>query len=515
MSLTSLYEKTGPDESTGKAKPSDEHSPSRSTTGRKSKRPKTAKPSKKSGGRLLKRSKKGVEKNTKFGSDNAVPDTELLAAPMPWRRRRALKLPTHRATTAHSCTLFPWGVHGSLGNKGPYLGHDTLAGGGAFHFDLFETYDTQSLGAGSVTNTNMMILGKPGMGKSALIKTMLYRTAAVYGSDRFFAILDVKSEYGELAKLLGLPVIRLSPGGTTRVNPMQIRNEVPPEQRAERRNTMMVAMLGAVMNRRLTPVEEVALWTAITILDTPGRGQPTIADVARLLVTPTSEMVTATRLNPDGLAEELRDIGYAIEKLISRSLQGMFDGQSTTQIDPYGRGVVIDISSVKESKEALPVVMVAATAWLQDILNTHTGVKKLQVLDESWQMVQFEGTARYLQAAWKLGRTYGVGNIAILHKAADLGAQSDDGTATSKIVEGLIADTAIKVSFAMTPQDLADDADLLQVSEREQDKITELTRGESLWKIGSHVVALKHHLPEGGVEAVLCDTDQALEAAKP
>ena len=67
----------------------------------------------------------------------------------------------------------------------------------------------------------------------------------------------------------------------------------------------------------------------------------------------------------------------------------------------------------------------------------------------------------------------------------------------------------------MTQQDLADDADLLQVSEREQDKITELTRGESLWKIGTHVVALKHHLPETGIEAVLCDTDQALEAAAP
>ena len=439
---------------------------------------------------------------------------EVLPVLAPWTRRRGLRLPAHRATTAHSCTLYPWGVHGTLGYRGPYLGSDLLAGGGAFHFDVFEVYDQFAAGAGSVTNTNVMILGKPGMGKSALVKSLLYRTAAVYGADRFLAIVDVKSEYGALADVLGLPVVKLTPGGSTRVNPLDIRDEVPAEDRARRRTAMVQALLGAVLARPLTAVEEVSLWSAITAIDMAST-EPTLADLAGVLTHPTESLAAASRLAVADLAAELRDVSFGLDKLISRSLRGMFDGTSTTRINPGGRGVVIDLSAVQHDTDALPLVMVAATAWLQDILTTPTPARKLQVLDESWRMVQFEATARYLQAAWKLGRSYGIANIAILHKPGDLGSQANDGSATAKISAGLVADTSIRVSFAQTRQDLTTYGEVLGFGPNEQATIAELVRGESLWKIGNHTAVLDHHLAGGGPEAALCDTDQAFRQAMP
>ena len=54
------------------------------------------------------------------------------------RERPVLKLAMHRATTAHSCSIFPFGVHEAFGHTGAYLGQDSLGGGGAFFFDAFE-----------------------------------------------------------------------------------------------------------------------------------------------------------------------------------------------------------------------------------------------------------------------------------------------------------------------------------------------------------------------------------------
>src|SRR5207302_1923756 len=135
-----------------------------------------------------------------------------------WRRRSGLRLPRHRATTAHLCVLYPWQAEAGLGPRGVYLGANRLAGGAAFCFDPFELY-----AAGTLTNPNVLVLGEPGAGKSAAVKCFLYRAVGGLrgrgGRRRWVAICDPKGEYTPLAEALGLPVLRLHPGGTTRLNP--------------------------------------------------------------------------------------------------------------------------------------------------------------------------------------------------------------------------------------------------------------------------------------------------------
>ena len=111
--------------------------------------------------------------------------------------RPTLRLRPHRGTTAHVASLYPFSVQGALGHRGPYLGVDLLAGGAEFCWDPFESY-----AAGTVTNPNCWILGEPGNGKSALVKSLLWRMAAIYGTGgqgRWIAIADPKGEYAPLA----------------------------------------------------------------------------------------------------------------------------------------------------------------------------------------------------------------------------------------------------------------------------------------------------------------------------
>jgi hypothetical protein len=154
--------------------------------------------------------------------------------------------------------------------------------------------------------------------------------------------------------------------------------------------------------------------------------------------------------------------------------------------------------------------MVAATAWLQSLMASGPKRPRVQVLDEAWCLLGVRHTAAYLQSCWKLGRTYGVANIAISHRPSDLSAQADDGTATSKITAGLLADTATKIVLRQAPDQLATAGDLLGLTPAERSVIGHLVRGRALWRVGAHTAVVHHHLAPA--EISLCDTDESMRA---
>ena len=430
------------------------------------------------------------------------------------KQRPVLKLPMHRATTAHSCSIFPFGVHEAFGHTGAYLGQDSLGGGGAFFFDAFEAA-TRFAESDGVTNPNMMIFGNPGMGKSALLKTMLVRSVAIYGEERFVAIVDVKGEYTPLAEVLGLPVVKLSPGGTVRVNPLEVRTR--DEDRVMRQHEMVQALCSATLNRRLTQLEDVFLWESLRWLDhTHSQTTATLGHLITLLRDPHDHITNQIKLPRETILTETADAQHAMSSLLERQFRGMFDGESSVHIDPNGPGVVIDISNVQDDARALPLVMVAAITWLRELLTAASG-KKLQVLDEAWRMLEYEAAARYLQSSWKLGRQKGLANIAAFHRPSNLASQANDGTATAKIAHSLIADSAIIMSFQQSADDLFPSganqtayAELLGWNETQAETITGLGRGQSLWRIGKRSVLLNHKLATEGIEPWLCDTNAAM-----
>jgi hypothetical protein len=415
--------------------------------------------------------------------------------------RPTLRLQRHRGTTAHVSSIYPFSVQGSFGHRGVYVGVDLLAGGGEFCWDPFDAYAD-----GHVTNPNCWILGEPGNGKSALVKCLLWRQAAVYGAQRFTAIADPKGEYSDLAERLGLTVVRLAPGGTTRLNPLApgpaARHE-PPERQVLRRSQLCTALLATVLDRPLTQVEDAALFAAVEQLVEAG-GEPTLLDVARLLREPSPSMAAQLRQPITSITADTAPVGFALDKLLTRSLRGMFDGPSTVPLAWDGPGLVLDLSAVPLDNEALPLVMVAAAGWLQQLMAC-PGPQRLQVLDEAWALLGNRHTAAYLQSCFKLGRTYGISNLCITHRASDLTAQADDGTATAKIAAGLLADSATKIILRQAPDQLTAAENQFGLTEPETRIIGALTRGRALWKLGGRAAVVHHVLTRA--ELALVDTD--------
>lgn len=419
--------------------------------------------------------------------------------------RPALRLPFHHGTTAHTSSIYPFSVQSAFGSRGVYVGMDLLAGGAEFCWDPFAAYS-----AGLATNPNCWVLGEPGNGKSALVKCLLWRMAAVYGTGtgRWVAIADPKGEYVPLAEQLGLTVVRLAPGGATRVNPLAngpAAMHEPGEKQTLRRAEMLCALVATVLDRPLTQLEDAALFAAVEALTgTPCRGEPTLRDVAGLLVDPTETMRTRLRRSDQELTQDLSGVAYALDKLVSRSLRGMFDGPSTVPLRWDGPGLLLDLSAVPLDSDALPLVMVAAAGWLQQLMAC-SGPQRVQVLDEAWALLGNRHTAAFLQSSFKLGRTYGTANLCITHRASDLAAQADDGSATAKIAAGLLADAATKIILRQAPDQLDIAATSFGLTDPETRIIGQLTRGRALWKIGGHT-ALVHHLIAPS-ETNLCDTD--------
>ncbi len=416
-----------------------------------------------------------------------------------------LRLAEHRSTSAHACALYPCSVQGSFGHRGMYVGVDQAAGGAEFCWDPFEAYE-----AGLVTNPNVWILGAPGNGKSALVKSLLWRMSALYPS-RWTAIADPKGEYSVLAERMGMSVVRLAPGGATRVNPLAdgpAGAGEPLEKRILRRAETVTTLIVTVLDRALTPLEDAVVFAGVeAVLSGPRRGEATLADVARVLIAPTETMVAQLRQSePDVVAASV-PLSYAVDKLLSRSLRGMFDGPSTVAVDWAGPGLVVDFSAVPMESDAFPLVMVAVAGWLTELMAC-PGPQRVQVLDEAWALLGSRQTAGYLQSCWKLGRSRGVANIGVAHRASDLGAQADDGTAAAKIARGLLADTATKIILRQDADELGAAQRIFALTGVERDTVGVLARGRALWHVGGRKAVVQHQLGAG--ELAMIDTDAAM-----
>ncbi len=423
-----------------------------------------------------------------------------------------LRLPRHRGTTANVASLYPF-HSGNPTGAGPYVGENVTGGGAGWFFDPFELYGRDT-GGGTLTNSNMLIVGEPGFGKSAAAKTILWRQAGFYGRRRFIAISDPKGEYGPLAAALGLPVIKLHPGGSDRVNPLD-RGPGAADLSLLNRQSLLAGLVGVVLRRDPNPVEETLLSVAVDHLDHTCHAA-TLHDLARLLGELPAELADRNELgyvDARQLGDARTELRLALGKLLDRTLRGMFDGPTTATIDwQHGPGVVVDLSAVFGNSEALPLVQMAATSWLQTVMSDLSNQDRRGILvdDEVWATLASERAAKHVQARLKLCRLYGIWNLLICHRLSDLRAQSDDGTAANKIAAGLLADIQTRVIFRQAPDQVDDARTLLHLTATQATLITRLVKGRALWLVANRPAVIHHVV--GGHERPLVNTDSAMTA---
>ncbi len=363
---------------------------------------------------------------------------------------RGPRIPAHQITTRNLGAAYPFIAEAGLGQRGVVIGDDLL--GGSFVFDPFELY-----AQGVVSNPNMVVFGQIGRGKSAFVKTFLWRQA-VFGRKAW--VVDPKGEYSDLAAAWGVRPVALRPGGAVRLNPLDPGpshgSGVDGEGSTARRQMELLSSLAsACLGRSLLPRERAALGVAL-VSATERADVPTVPSVVEELLAPTAASAASLRTELHELLEDGRDVALELRRLVHGDLCGMFDGPTTSDLDLSAPLVVLDLSALYTST-ALGILMACATAWLQAALarasssargaTVRTGGQIFLVVDEAWAILSNLGVARWLQSSWKLSRAFGVSNVAVLHRVSDLRSVGASDSEQVALAQGLLADSETRVDL--------------------------------------------------------------------
>ena len=416
------------------------------------------------------------------------------------RRPRRGERPGHSVTTAHFPAAYPFVAEGGLGAPGPYIGRD--AHGHPWLYDPWVLYERELIGG-----TNMLTLGAISRGKSALIKSYVYRQR-VFGRQAW--VLDPKGEYGALAALIGVRPIALVPHGSVRLNPLTARGG------RDAQLSLLRSVAQAALRRDLNPEEDAGLRVGLEAVneECPPGEEPTLPLVVEVLLHPRDAMLAGVSApSREEFAQANRESALALQRLCEGDLRGMFDGATTPGLDLDAPLVVLDLSAVRDSS-ALGILMTCAAAWLQAIVlerkqaaeaEGKAGRKIILVLDEAWRIAGHIGVAEWLQETFKLCRTEGIQTIVIAHRLTDFGAVGEVGSREARIVEGLIADADTKVVYEQKPDQLPHVREKLGLSATATELLPMLRRGEALWVVGQHRSLVQHTL--SSVEHKIAYTD--------
>jgi type IV secretory pathway VirB4 component len=416
-----------------------------------------------------------------------------------------MRLPEHAATTANVSAIYPFMAGGGLPRRGVYVGEDRFGGG--FVFSPFELYRARV-----VSGPNAAVFGRIGRGKSALLKTLLYRSV-IFGVRGF--VLDPKGEYSALAEALGQPVVHLRPDGEVRLNPLEM--SVDPTLAGIRTDLQQLELLQALvetsLERRLLPEERTAIELGLNAARRrAAHGQPTIPEVVEAMRQPPPGVGDVVGLSSEEVQRLGRPPALELRRMVTGDMRGMFDGPTTSGLPLDAGVVVLDLSGVYHSG-ALSLVMTCVMAWLRRTLEARAGRHYTYVvIDEAWVPLGQPAIARWLREGIKLARQYGTSWWLVLHKVGDLAAVGAAGSEQARIAQSLLEDLEIRIIYAQSAGEIARHGELLGLSETERALLPKLGQGRGLWKIGERAAVVQHRIsPE---ELQLVDSDQAMHRSR-
>jgi type IV secretory pathway VirB4 component len=406
--------------------------------------------------------------------------------------------PGHRVTTRHAQAIHPFTAGGGLGGRGAFIGRD--ANGGAFCFDPWVLYDE-----GTLDDPNAIVIGKLGQGKSALVKTLLWRML-LFGRRAF--VLDVKREYGPLCDAVGVRPISLAPGGGVRLNPLSAR----PEEHAQ--IDLLRAIATTAIGGPLHQIEAASLREALRTVRRH-EPEPTLPQISQVMFDPPAEMAASLQTTTEALSSDSRRAALALQDLCEGPLKGIFDGPTSPGLDLDARMLVLDLHAVRDSP-AVGILMACATAWMSAQLARtadHPDRGRLiNVADESWKIIQHTGLGEWFQSNFKLARQFGVMNLVVMHKLGDLQAVGDAGSRAARIAEGLIADASTRIVYHQDESQVAMTRELLGLSSTEARLLTQLSPGQALWRVGSRSFVVQHLRSRAEHRLTNTDTGMRIDA---
>ncbi len=385
--------------------------------------------------------------------------------------------------------FYPFGMADMAHPHGVLLGVNRVTGGPVI-------YDSFAGPAFGLTNPHAGVFAQTGAGKTVLLKVKAARAAA---GGRHVVILDPEGEYTQMVMNLGGHVIRLEPGRPAGINPLDLEAEEADAETAGTVNLQdkiadvraLVAHMISIQGGSLTPEESALLDRVVLSLYTE-RG---ISHQAESLYETVSELGMDTyhasrRKKPvprlrdlhAGMAgvSELRRVALLLEPFLAQGSMGLFDCETAVGLDKAM--IVFDLYGLDE-RYVRPLAMHVCLGWIaEQFIKKRKGIDKEVYTDEAWMFMKHQDTAAFLENLARRARKRRCGLTLASQSFAEFQA-----TETGRAV---LNNLGTRVVMAQKPEQLAQAAEVFQLTEGERAFVARAGRGEALIKTGSQSVAL-------------------------
>jgi len=409
----------------------------------------------------------------------------------------------YQMTSEQTPVLWPLISGDGLPPWGAEMGYDVLSGG-KFYCDPIGWVLDDTIG---VTNPNIFVFGKPGRGKSALVKAFLLRMIR-YGY-RALVLGDVKDEYEDIARFLGVEPFRIGPGLPGRINPLDFGPlaldwDQQTRQEQHRRATVtfnrwLFLIRGLVGSQQVafTPTEERVINKVLHHLTgwTTGSSRlapVTIPTVWAALDTPSDELVAACRYaSRQDFFDGTRQLRDALGALCEGSLQGMFDTESTFHPDWRAPVQTLSLRTLHDTGNnvAVGIALMCLNSWGQGMREVAAaGDRRIVLRDEAWLQTRLSLEAvMALDANLRLSRSDGDIQIVTYHKPSDPLSAGDQGSQAAQIAKDLLNLSDVRILMGQDQAVANELGGLLGLTDMQQGVVTGWAmqdKGRALWMVG-------------------------------
>jgi hypothetical protein len=435
-------------------------------------------------------------------------------------------VPEYQSTTTQACGLFPFVTSSKPPAIGTPVGRDQLSG------EVVCLDPLAWMRAGLVTNPGMFVLGQPGTGKSTLVKRLV--TGSIAAGTRTLVLGDTKPDYSDLVEHLGGQVIKIG-RGLDRINPLDagpLGTVVASLSRADgeklmwevrgRRIALLMALCILVREAPISNAEEIVLGTAVDLLDEKLVGtdrQPTVVDVLRIVEEGPERLRHTVRAEDELVyARRVDDLVFTLRLLVSGSLAGVFDEETSRPIDLSSPAVSVDISRVGAAGDKLLTAAMLCT-WsygfgvvdaASALADAGAGPRRsyLGIMDELWRALRgAPGLVEYADALTRLNRSKGMASIMVTHSLSDLEALATEEDRAK--ARGFVDRSAILVMAGLPPRELARVHQITPLTGPEQQLVASWSSPDS-WQPGARHPGRGKYLIKTGAERLGIPVQMAL-----
>lgn len=408
-------------------------------------------------------------------------------------------------TAKTAAASYPFVFSGLNDGKGILLGTDTAGG-----IVLTDFWVRQS----DRTNSNVTVIGKPGVGKSTLVKKIL---ANEWAQGSKVIVIDPENEYGDLCKNLGGQYIDAAGDPKGRINPLQVR-EVPADDdeesdplfdtevddgKAKRgplaQHFQVLRSFFRMYLKDMTVLEEVLLERALEVLykskgitwtteptSLSNEEWPTLEELYELILE-ASKTNTENGQSSDESEKEWKTLAMRLRSSAIGADSFLWNGATTIKAE--SDFIVLNINKLLEADErTMRAQFYNILGWVWDEVSRDKDERVFIAVDETYLLADPDHPQplQFLRNTSKRIRKREGGLMSIFHNLVDMLDPS-----VQRYGQALIDNPVYKFIMGQGDKDIEALQKLMSLSEREVQTLADGRRGEALFVAGSKRLHLK------------------------